>query len=101
MSIFIPLNVLIKEIASAPPETAALAISDMSVTSGDNFTINPINSLHIGEKTKLLGPDDEIISITDFKPGNAIEVTLKDAFTEEIPFYYPTVYEIKMIESGS
>ena len=62
---------------------------------------NPINSLHIGEKTKLLGPDDEIISITDFKPGNAIEVTLKDAFTEEIPFYYPTVYEIKMIESGS
>ena len=49
----------------------------------------------------MLGPDDEIISITDFKPGNAIEVTLKDAFTEEIPFYYPTVYEIKMIESGS
>ena len=39
MSIFIPLNVLIKEITSAPPETAALAISVMSVTSGDNFTI--------------------------------------------------------------
>ncbi len=38
MSIFIPRSVLIRESASAPPDTAALAISVMSVTSGESFT---------------------------------------------------------------
>ena len=37
MSIFIPVNVLIKEIASAPPASAAFAISVISVTFGVSF----------------------------------------------------------------
>ena len=59
---------------------------------------NPLNSLHIGEETKLLNTDGNTISIEDLQPGIKVKVTLKDAFTEEIPFYYPTVYEIAIIE---
>lgn len=29
----------------------------------------------------------------------AVKVSLKDAFTEEVPFYYPTVYEIRIIDT--
>ena len=28
--------------------------------------------------------------------GDTVSVTLKDSFTEETPFYYPVVYEIKL-----
>ena len=56
---------------------------------------SPMNSL--GEDTKLLNASGEEISVTDFKPGDAVSVTLKDSFTEETPFYYPVVYEIKLI----
>ena len=59
---------------------------------------NPLNSLHIGEETKLLNTDGNTISIEDLQPGIKVKVTLKDAFTEETPFYYPTVYEIAVIE---
>lgn len=59
---------------------------------------SPINSLGISEDTKLLGKDGEKLSIDDFQQGNAVTVKLKDAFTEETPYYYPTVYEIKMME---
>lgn len=62
---------------------------------------NPLNSLHIGEQTKLLDMDSKTISIEDLKPGITVKVTLKDAFTEETPFYYPTVYEIEMLKSAS
>ena len=62
---------------------------------------NPLNSLHIGEETKLLDMDGNKISIEDLQPGIKVKVTLKDAFTEEIPFYYPTVYEVKIIRSAS
>ena len=48
--------------------------------------------------TKLLNASGEEIAITDFKPGDAVSVTLKDSFTEETPFYYPIVYEIKLID---
>ena len=59
---------------------------------------NPLNSLHIGEETKLLNTDGNTIFIEDLQPGIKVKVTLKDAFTEETPFYYPTVYEIVIIE---
>lgn len=59
---------------------------------------NPLNSLHIGEETKLLDTNGNQISIEDLQPGIKVKVTLKDAFTEETPFYYPTVYEIVIIE---
>lgn len=58
----------------------------------------PLNSLHIGEETKLVGTDGNTISVEDLHPGVKVKVILKDAFTEETPFYYPTVYEIAIIE---
>lgn len=56
-----------------------------------------MNSLGISEETKLLNANGEEIEISDFQQGDSVKVTLKDAFTEEIPFYYPIVYEIKLI----
>ena len=58
---------------------------------------NPLNSLHIGEETTLLDMNGNKISVEDVQPGIKVKVTLKDAFTEETPFYYPTVYEVKII----
>ena len=43
--------------------------------------------------------DGKEIAITNFQQGNAVTVTLKDAYTEETPYYYPTVYEIKIIDT--
>lgn len=60
---------------------------------------NPVNLLGISEDTKLLGKNGKELSINDFQQGNAVTVTLKDAFTEETPYYYPTVYEIKIIDA--
>ena len=62
---------------------------------------NPLNSLHIGEETKLLDTDGNTISVEELQPGVKVKVTLKDAFTEETPFYYPTVYEIDVLENAS
>ena len=60
---------------------------------------NPLNSLHISEETELVGMDGKEIEIEDLQPGNTVEVILKDSFVEETPFYYPTVYEIKVINN--
>ncbi|MDE7425134.1 MAG: hypothetical protein K2N51_15850 [Lachnospiraceae bacterium] len=60
---------------------------------------SPINSLGISENTKLLGGDGKEIAITDFQQGNAVTVILKDAFTEETPYYYPTVYKVKIMDT--
>lgn len=57
---------------------------------------DPMNALGISEGTKLVGTNGEEITIDDFQQGNTVSVTLKDAFTEEIPYYYPIVYEIKL-----
>lgn len=61
---------------------------------------NPLNSLHIGDTTKLLDTNGKTISIENLQTGHKVAVTLKDAFTEETPFYYPTVYEIRLIEAS-
>lgn len=58
---------------------------------------SPVNSLGISAETELLNADGEKITIADFQEGDTVSVTLKDAFTEEIPFYYPTVYEVKKL----
>ena len=58
-----------------------------------------LNSLHISEDTELIGLDGKKISFSEILPGCKVEVTLKDAFTEEVPFYYPVVYKIKVKES--
>lgn len=60
---------------------------------------NSLNSLHISEETELVGMDGKEIEIEDLQPGNAIEVILEDSFVEETPFYYPTVYKIKVINN--
>lgn len=57
---------------------------------------DPVNSLCIGSDTKLLDANSEKISPGDFLQGDTVIVTLKDSFIEETPFYYPTVYEIKI-----
>jgi len=59
---------------------------------------DPMNSLGISEETKLLSANGEEIAIGDFQQGDTVSVTLKDAFTEETPFYYPVVYEIKLVK---
>lgn len=55
---------------------------------------SPLNSLGISDNTALVDVNGNSISIEDIQPGDAVKVTLKDAFNEEKPFYYPTVYEI-------
>ena len=57
---------------------------------------SPMNSLGISEETKLVDANGEEMEIGDFQPGDTVSVTLKDSFTEETPFYYPVVYEIKL-----
>lgn len=58
---------------------------------------NPLNALHISERTALIGMDGEAITVEALQPGCQINVTLKDSSVEETPFYYPTVYKIKRI----
>ncbi|WP_303816645.1 hypothetical protein [Acidaminococcus timonensis] len=58
---------------------------------------SPMNSLGISESTALVDANENPISIEDIQPGDVVKVTLKNAFNEEKPFYYPTVYEIKLI----
>lgn len=57
---------------------------------------DPVNSLGISKDTKLLDADGNEISVNDLKQSSKVTVKLKDAFIEETPFYYPTVYEIKL-----
>lgn len=61
---------------------------------------NPANSLGISKDTKLLDADGKNISAKDISSGSSVKVTVKDAFNEETPFYYPVVYEIRLIDSG-
>lgn len=60
---------------------------------------DPLNSLGISKDTQLLGPDGKNISANDIPNGSSVKVTVKDAFNEETPFYYPVVYEIQMIKT--
>lgn len=61
---------------------------------------DPLNSLGISTDTKLFDTDGKDISVNDIQPGSSVKVTVKDAFTEETPFYYPVVYEIKLINTN-
>lgn len=58
---------------------------------------SPMNSLGISESTALVDTSGNPISIEAIQPGDTVKVTLKNAFNEETPFYYPTVYEIKTL----
>ena len=59
-----------------------------------------MNSLHISENTKLFGADGKAISIGDIQSQFKVKVSLKDSFVEETPFYYPTVYEVRVLDAS-
>lgn len=83
---------VVQEIVAHPDGETRLIVERTTEIYGD-----PMNSLGISEETKLVDTNGEEIAIGDFQQGDTISVTLKDSFTEETPFYYPTVYEIKLI----
>ena len=87
---------VVKETVTMPDGETRLIVERTTEIYG-----NPLNSLHIGEQTKLLDMDKKTLSVEDLQPGTKVKVTLKDAFTEVTPFYYPTVYEIRVIENAS
>lgn len=86
---------IIQETVLRPDGETSLIVQRTTKIYGD-----PKNALHISEDTKLIGIDGEVISVQDMQPGYSVQVSLKDTFDEETPFYYPTVYEIKVIEDN-
>lgn len=87
-------DAVVQEIVTQSDGEVRLIVERTTAIYGD-----PINSLGISEDTKLLDADGEEISVKDFQQGSKVTVNLKDAFIEETPFYYPTVYEIKIIDN--
>ena len=85
-------DAVVQEIVTQPDGEVRLIVERTTEIYGD-----PVNSLGISEDTKLLDADGNEISINDFQQGSKVAVSLKDAFIEETPFYYPAVYEIKII----
>lgn len=81
---------IVQEIVTQPDGEIRLIVERTTEIYGE-----PLNSLGISKDTKLLDEDEIPISIEDFQIGVTVEVTLKDSFTEEAIFYYPTVYEVK------
>lgn len=58
-----------------------------------------MNSLGISESTEIVDADGNPIMLEEIQPGDIVKVILKNAFNEEKPFYYPTVYEIQLISN--
>lgn len=87
-------DAVVQETVTQPDGEVRLIVERTTEIYGD-----PVNSLGISEDTKLLDSDGNEMSVNDFKQGSTITVKLKDAFTEKTPFYYPTVYEIKIIDN--
>lgn len=85
-------DAVVEEVLTRPDGEIRLIVERTNEIYGD-----PINSLGISEDTKLFDADGKEISVDDFIQGSKVTVKLKDAFIEETPFYYPTVYEIKII----
>ena len=84
-------DAVVQKVVTQPNGEIRLIVERTTEIYGD-----PINSLGISEDTKLFDADENEISVNDFKPGSKVTVKLKDAFIEETPFYYPTVYEIRL-----
>lgn len=84
-------DAVVQKVVTQPDGEVRLIVERTTEIYGD-----PTNSLGISKDTKLLDADGKEISVDDFKQGSKVTVKLKDAFIEETPFYYPTVYEIKL-----
>ena len=80
---------IVKETITQPDGETRLIVERTTEIYG-----NPANSLGISKDTKLLDADGKNISAKDILSGSSVKVTVKDAFNEETPFYYPVVYEI-------
>lgn len=87
-------DAVVQEVVTQPDGEVCLIVERTTEIYGD-----PVNSLGISKDTKLLDANGNEISADDFKQGSKVTVKLKDAFIEETPFYYPTVYEIKLINN--
>ena len=85
-------DAVVQEVVTQPDGEVRMIVERTTEIYGD-----PVNSLGISKDTKLLNADENEISVDDFKLGSEVTVKLKDAFIEETPFYYPIVYEIKVI----
>ena len=86
---------IVKETITQPDGETRLIVERTTEIYG-----NPANSLGISKDTKLLDADGKNISAKDIPSGSSVKVTVKDAFNEETPFYYPVVYEIRLIHSN-
>lgn len=84
-------DAVVQEVVTQPDGEIRLIVERTTEIYGD-----PINSLGISKDTKLLDANGNEISVNDLKQSSKVTVKLKDAFIEETPFYYPTVYEIKL-----
>lgn len=84
-------DAVVQEVVTQPDGEVRMIVERTNEIYGD-----PVNSLGISKNTKLLDADGNEISVNDFQQGSKVTVKLKDAFIEETPFYYPTVYEIKL-----
>lgn len=87
-------DAVVQEVVTQPDGEVRLIVERTTEIYGD-----PVNSLGISKDTKLLDADGNEISVNDFQHDSIVTVKLKDAFIEETPFYYPTVYEIKLISN--
>ncbi len=87
-------DAVVQEVVTQPDGEVRLIVERTTEIYGD-----PVNSLGISKDTKLLDADGNEISVNDFQHDSIVTVKLKDAFIEETPFYYPTVYEIKLINN--
>jgi len=85
-------DAVVQEIVTQPDGEVRLIVERTTEIYGD-----PTNSLGISKDTKLLDADGNAKSVRDFKQGSKVTVKLKDSFIEESPFYYPMVYEIKLM----
>ena len=86
---------IVKETITQPDGETRLIVERTTEIYG-----NPANSLGISKDTKLLDADGKNISAKDIPSSSSVKVTVKDAFNEETPFYYPVVYEVRLIDSG-
>lgn len=83
-------DAVVQEVAVQPSGEIRLIVERTTEIYGD-----PRNALAISAQTELYDAGGTAIAIEDFQPGDTVHVTLKDAFTEETPFYYPTVYSVQ------
>lgn len=84
-------DAVVEEVLTRPDGEIRLIVERTTEIYGD-----PVNSLGISEDTKLFDADGNEISVNGFQSGSEVTVKLKDTFIEETPFYYSTVYEIKL-----